>query len=60
VAALGLMAGVTYQLGRRAIVDVPTALLAVGAAAALLRFRVNSVWIVLAGALIGFAVVALR
>jgi chromate transporter len=60
VAALGLMAGVTYQLGRRAIVDVPTALLAVGAAAALLRFRVNSVWIVLAGALIGSAVVALR
>ncbi|MGH2555849.1 MAG: chromate efflux transporter, partial [Actinomycetota bacterium] len=60
VAALGLMAGVTYQLGRRAIVDVPTALLALGALAALLRFRVNSVWIVLAGALIGSAVVALR
>jgi chromate transporter len=60
VAALGLMAGVTYQLGRRAIVDIPTALLAVGAAAALVRFRVNSAWIVLAGALIGSAVVALR
>lgn len=60
VAALGLMTGVTYQLGRRAIVDIPTALLAVGAAAALVRFRVNSAWIVLAGALIGSAVVALR
>lgn len=53
VAALGLMAGVTWQLGRDAIVDVPTALLALIAAVLLIRFRVNSAWLVLGGGLIG-------
>lgn len=52
-AALGLMGGVTLQLGRAALVDVWTVLLAVGAALALLRTRVNSVWLVLAGAAAG-------
>jgi len=55
VAALGLMLAVTWQLGRAAIVDVPTALLAVGAAVALLVFRVNSAWLVVAGAVAGLA-----
>jgi len=55
VAALGLMAGVTVQLGRTAIVDAPTLLLAVGAALILLRFRINSAWLVAAGGLIGLA-----
>jgi chromate transporter len=52
-ASLGLMAAVTVQLARHAIVDVPSALLAVGAAVALLRFRVNATWLVAAGALAG-------
>ena len=60
VAALGLMAGVTYQLGLRAVVDLPTAILAVAAAIALFRFRVNSLWLVLAGAVVGGVVVWLR
>jgi chromate transporter len=55
VAALGLMAGVTWQLGRAAIVDIPTAVLALAAAAVLFRFRINSAWLVLAGGLIGLA-----
>jgi chromate transporter len=50
VAALGLMAGVTWQLGREAIIDAPTALLFLVALGVLLRFRLNSAWIVLAGA----------
>jgi chromate transporter len=54
VAALGLMAGVTWQLGRAAIVDIPTALLAIAAAVLLFRFQINSAWLVLAGASIGF------
>jgi chromate transporter len=53
--AVALMAGVTWQLARAAIVDVPTAVLAAAAAAVLFRFRPNSAWIVLAGALLGLA-----
>jgi chromate transporter len=56
VAALGLMAAVTIELGRAAIVDWVTATLALAAAVVLLRFdRVNSAWLVLAGALVGLA-----
>lgn len=54
VASLGLMAGVTWQLSRAAIVDIPTALLAIAAAVLLFRFQINSAWLVLAGAGIGF------
>jgi chromate transporter len=56
VAALGLMVAVTWQLGRTAIVDVPTALLAVLAAVALVVFRVNSAWLVVGGAVVGVIV----
>jgi chromate transporter len=47
------MAVVAWQLGRAAIVDVPTALLATGCVVLLLRFRVNATWLVLAGAALG-------
>ena len=53
VAAVGLMAAVTWQLGRAAIVDGPTLAVAVLASAALLRFQMNSAWLVLGGALVG-------
>jgi chromate transporter len=53
VAALGLMAGVAWQLGRDAIVDPLTALLALAAAILLIRFRLNSAWLVLGGGAIG-------
>jgi chromate transporter len=52
-AAVGLMAAVTWELGRAAIVDPLTALLALIAAALLIRFKVNSTWLVTGGALIG-------
>ena len=55
VAALGLMAGVTVDLGRTAIVDALTALLAIAALLALLRWRPNPLWPVLAGAAVGVA-----
>ena len=51
--AVGLMAGVTWQLGRQAIVDVPTSLLALAALGVLLQWRVNSGWVVLGGAVLG-------
>jgi chromate transporter len=53
VAALGLMAAVTWQLGRASLVDLPSILLAILALAALLRFRINSVWLIAGGALAG-------
>lgn len=56
VAALGLMAGVTWQLGRAALIDPLTIVLAVVAAFLLFRFKVNSAWLVLAGGVIGLAV----
>jgi chromate transporter len=56
VAALGLMAGVAWQLGRDAIVDPLTALLALVAAILLVRFRVNSAWLVLGGGAIGILI----
>jgi chromate transporter len=53
-ASLALMAGVSWQLGRAAVVDTVTGALAVAALLALLRFRVNSAWLVAAGAAVGF------
>ena len=60
VAALGLMAAVTWELGRAAVVDWLTAMLAVIAAVLLLRFKVNSAWLVLSGGLVGLATYLLR
>jgi chromate transporter len=54
-ASLALMAVVTWELARAAIVDAPTGLLALAGAAALFHFRVNSAWLVLAGGAAGLA-----
>jgi chromate transporter len=53
VAAMGLMAAVALQLGRDAIVDPVTALIALIAALLLIRYRVNSALLVLAGGVVG-------
>jgi len=55
VASLALMAAVTWALGRAAVVDAPSALLAVAAAVLVVRRRVNSTWLVLGGGAIGLA-----
>jgi chromate transporter len=49
VAALGLMGAVTWELGRAALVDWLTALLALVATAMLVRLEVNSAWLILGG-----------
>jgi chromate transporter len=54
VASLGLMAAVTLQLGRAALVDPLTVILTVAAMGLLLRFKINSVWLVMGGALVGW------
>jgi chromate transporter len=53
VAALGLMAGVSYQLARAAIVDPLTLALFAAAAVCVFRFRVNAAWLVAGGGAIG-------
>jgi chromate transporter len=54
VASLALMAVVVVQLARAALVDVPAALLALARAAALVLWKPNPTWIVLAGAAAGW------
>jgi len=47
------MAAVTWQLGRAAIIDPLTIALAVISAVLLLRFKINSTWLIAGGALAG-------
>jgi chromate transporter len=53
-ASLALMAFVTYQLATSALIDLVTVLIAIVSAVLLIRFRVNSAWLILLGAIIGF------
>ena len=55
VASLGLMAAVTYKLGVASLTDWLTAALALVSLALLLRFKINSAWLVLGGAAVGLA-----
>ncbi len=55
-AAVGLMTVVLVLLGRSALVDVPTVLAALVALAVLIVTKVNSLWLILAGAALGAGV----
>lgn len=54
-ASLALMAAVTLQLARAALTDWLTIGLGLVSAVLLFRYRVNSAWLVLGGALVGLA-----
>jgi chromate transporter len=56
VTAQALMAAVTAELGKAALVDRYTIAIALLSAALLLRFRINSVWLIGAGAICGIIV----
>jgi len=60
VASLGLMAAVTWQLGRASLIDPLTVALALISAALLFRFKVNSTWLVLGVAIAGWVSAAIR
>jgi chromate transporter len=53
-AAVGMMASVTLVLGRAALTTPLTWALAIAAAILLIRFRVNSAWLILGGGLVGY------
>jgi len=60
VGAWALMAAVTLFLARAAIVDFTTLVLAAASAVVLIRYRMNSAWLVIGGGLIGVAVTTLH
>jgi chromate transporter len=53
-ASIALMAVVAWQLGRTAVVDRTTLALFVVSVIVLLRFRLNSVWLIVAAAAVGW------
>jgi chromate transporter len=59
-AAVGLMAAVAWQLATSSIVDALTVALMLLAAVGLIKFRVNSAWLVLCGAAVGFLATTLH
>src|SRR5262245_40646845 len=59
-ASLSLMAVVSWRLGRAALVDWTTVAMLVVSLILLIRFRVNSAWLVLVGALLGIVLFTVR
>lgn len=55
-ASLALMAVVAFQLGRAAITDVPSVLLSLASAILLIKFRVNSAWLIAGGGVAGWVI----
>ena len=52
--ALGLMAAVTFQLASASLTDFYAAAIAITALVLLLRYKVNSTWLIAGGAMAGF------
>jgi chromate transporter len=55
IASLGLMAAVTWTLGKAGIVDAFTIILTAAALILVFRYKVNTTWLILGGALLGVA-----
>lgn len=60
VASLGLMAAVTWQLGKASLTDILTVLVALVSFVLLIRFKVNSTWLIIGGAIIGLVYAVLQ
>ena len=58
--SLGLMAGVTLQLAFSSLTDLYTVLIAVISLALLLRYKINSTWLIAGGALAGYLIQFIR
>jgi chromate transporter len=55
-AALALMATVLFRLGRGALIDWPSLMIALLSAFLLVRYKINSLWLMLLGALVGLLI----
>lgn len=53
VASLGLMAAVTLQLGRQFLFDVQSLIVAVISSVLLIRYKINTTWLILGAAVLG-------
>jgi chromate transporter len=53
VASLGLMAAVTWQLGKSSLIDLLTVLVGMISFVLLVRYKVNSTWLIIGGAMVG-------
>jgi len=60
VASLGLMAAVTWQLGRASLSDPLTILVALISFVLLIWFKINSTWLIIGGGLIGLLSMAFQ
>jgi chromate transporter len=60
VVSLALVVGVTVGLGRASLIDPLTTALCLLTLVILLRLKINSTWLILGGALIGFLAFSLR
>jgi chromate transporter len=58
--SLGLMAAVTFQLAFSSLTDFPTVLIAVVSLILLLRYKINSTWLIAGGALTGLILSFIR
>jgi chromate transporter len=56
VGSVALMAVVSWQLGRAALIDGVTTGVAVASLVAVARFRINSAWLIAAGGMLGLLV----
>ncbi|MFZ0035463.1 MAG: chromate efflux transporter [Sedimentisphaerales bacterium] len=59
-ASLSLMAAVSWQLGRASLTDLFTVLIALVCFVLLVRFKINSTWLIMGGALAGLLSTAFR
>jgi chromate transporter len=58
--SLGLMAAVTFQLAFSSLTDFPTVLIAIVSLVLLLRYKINSTWLIAGGALTGLLLSFIR
>jgi chromate transporter len=58
--SLGLMAAVTFQLAFSSLTDFPAVLIAVVSLVLLLRYKINSTWLIASGALTGLILSFIR
>lgn len=60
IASLSLMTAVTFQLGQASLIDLPTILIGLITLGILLRFKLNSTWLIAGGAAAGLLISVIR